>query len=73
LEITAAGDKNSPLFYRGKVGLQDGRTVTLAISTRPPIPKAGDRIPVIFERYEDGKTMYGFNNTQWISNAGMAR
>ncbi len=71
LEIVASGDKNDPMFYRGKVRLQNGTTVDIAISIRPPVPKAGDQVPIIFERYEDGKIMYGFNNAQWISNGGM--
>ena len=73
LEITALGEKNDPVFYRGKVRLQDGKVVDITISIRPPLPKKGDRVPVIYERYDDGKIMYGFNNAQWILDAGMSR
>ena len=73
LEITAFGEKNDPVFYRGKVRLQDGKVVDITISIRPPLPKKGDRVPVIYERYDDGKIMYGFNNAQWILDAGMSR
>ena len=71
LEIVAFGDQQDPMFYRAKVRLQDGATVDIAISIRPPLPNVGDQVPVIFERYEDGKIMYGFNNAQWIANGGM--
>lgn len=73
LEISAAGDKNDPMFYRGKIRLQDGSTVNVSMSVRPPVPKVGNHVPIIFERYEDGKIMYGFNNAQWIADGGMSR
>ena len=73
LEIVAAGNPQDPMYYHGKVRLQDGTKVAIAISIRPPIPKPGDRIPIIFERYDDGKVMYGFNNAQWILDGGMPR
>jgi len=71
LEIVASGDQNDPLFYRSKVRLDDGKIIDITISIRPPIPKVGDQVPIIFERYEDGKIMYGFNNAQWIADGGM--
>jgi hypothetical protein len=71
VEITAAGNKDDPMFYNGKVRLQDGTVVNITMSIRRPVPKVGNQVPVIFERYEGGKIMYGFNNAQWISGGGM--
>ena len=72
IEIVAAGNKDDPIFYNGKVRLEDGSVVGITMSVRPPVPKVGDKVPVIFERYEGGKIMYGFNNTQWLSGGGIS-
>ena len=72
LEITVSGKKEDPMFYHGKVRLQDGKMVDVTMSPRPPLPKIGDHVPIIFERYEDGKVIYGFNNAQWISDGGVS-
>jgi len=72
LEVIASGDKDDPIFYHGKVRLKDGTVVDITMSVRPPVPKVGDQVPVIFERYEGGKIMYGFNNAQWISGGGIS-
>ena len=72
LEITASGNKDDPMFYYGKVRIKDGPVVDITMSIRPPVPKVGDKVPIIFERYEGGKIMYGFNNTQWISGGGIS-
>jgi hypothetical protein len=72
VEITAAGNKDDPMFYNGKVRLQDGTVVNITMSIRPPVPKVGNQVPVIFERYEGGKIMYGFNNAQWMSGGGIS-
>ena len=72
IEIVAAGNKDDPIFYNGKVRLEDGSVVGITMSVRPPVPKVGDNVPVIFERYEGGKIMYGFNNTQWLSGGGIS-
>ena len=72
LEIITAGDKANPIYYNGKVRLIDGTTINISMSIRPPVPKVGDQVPIIFERYDDGKIMYGFNNAQWISDGGIS-
>ena len=72
LEVIASGDKDDPIFYHGKVRLKDGTVVDITMSVRPPVPKVGDQVPIIFERYEGGKIMYGFNNAQWISGGGIS-
>lgn len=72
IEIVVVGNNDDPIFYKGKVRLQDGSAVVITMSVRPPVPKVGDQIPVIFERYEGGKVMYGFNNAQWMSSGGIS-
>ena len=60
-------------LYTAKARLPDDNEIILVLSPRPPLPKVGDHIPVIFERYDDGTTRFAFNNTQWIMDAGAAR
>lgn len=72
IEVTASGDKDDPIFYNGKVRLEDGTVVGITMSVRPPVPKVGEQVPIIFERYEGGKIMYGFNNAQWLSGGGIS-
>jgi hypothetical protein len=71
VEIIPSGKKSDPMFYIGKVRLADGVIAKITMSIRPPVPKVGSKIPVVFERYDDGKILYGFNNTQWIADGGM--
>jgi len=72
IEITAMGNKDDPVFYSGKVRLEDGSVVGITMSVRPPVPEVGNQVPVIFERYEGGKIMYGFDNAKWMSGGGIS-
>ena len=62
--------KNSPSQYMGTVLLPDGTQTKLMLSPRRPVPVKGNQIPLIFERYADGKILYSFDNTRWIADGG---
>lgn len=62
--------KNTPSLYMGMVRLPDGRQVRLMLPPRRPLPHKGDRIPLIYERYADGKILYAFDNTRWTADGG---
>lgn len=62
-------DKNALLV--GRIQLPDGREIKLILPPQPPHPKVGDRVPLIFERYDDGKEYYFFHAGRWISSGGM--
>ena len=49
--------------YQGYVELVDGTEVELGFA--PPMPKVGDKIPILVERYEDGKTNYRVDRQEW--------
>ena len=72
IEISAMGNKDDPVFYSGKVRLEDGSVVGITMSVRPPVPEVGNQVPVIFERYEGGKIMYGFDNAKWMAGGGVS-
>ncbi len=71
IEINSTGDPNDPMFFRGKVLLGNGTLANITMSIRPPVPEIGTQVPVIIEHYEDGRTLYGFNNAQWIADGGI--
>ena len=49
--------------YQGHVQLADGTEIELGLV--PPMPKVGDKIPILVERYEDGKTHYRIDRQEW--------
>ncbi len=49
--------------YQGYVELADGTEIELGLV--PPTPKVGDRIPILVERYENGKTHYRIDRERW--------
>ena len=62
--------ENTPSLYMGIVRLADGTQVKLMLSPRRPVPAKGDQVPLIFERYADGKILYTFDNTRWNADGG---
>ncbi len=49
--------------YQGYLELPDGNEIELTLI--PPIPKIGDRVPLIVEHYDDGKTYYRIDRDEW--------
>lgn len=49
--------------YQGLVQLADGTEIELGLV--PPIPKLGDRVPILVERYENGSTDYRIDRQEW--------
>ncbi len=49
--------------YQGYAALADGTEIELDLV--PPMPKVGDRIPILVERYEDGRTDYRIDRQEW--------
>lgn len=48
------------------VRLADGKRVKLLLSAHAPLPKVGDRVPLHYEFYADGKRLYWFNDERWL-------
>lgn len=73
--IEVAGDTNAPggAFPVGVVQLADGGKIKLMLPVQQPLPRVGDRIPLIMERYDDGKVLYAFDNLQWTADGGVGR
>lgn len=51
-------------FYRGMIELPDSTQIQLRLVV-PPKPNVGDKIPLFFERYKDGKAMYWVDSMKW--------
>jgi hypothetical protein len=70
--VEIIGDINDP---KGAIpvciiGLDDGSRIKLALPPSPPYPRVGDKVPLIMERYSDGKKFYAFNTLQWTGDGG---
>ncbi len=66
------GGRNTKLtseiaIYRGIVELPDSTQIELGLVV-PPKPNVGDKIPLRFERYKDGKVMYWVDSMEWKMN-----
>jgi len=55
-----------------EIELPDQTRIRLLLPASPPYPVSGDRIPLVVEHYEDGKTLYALDWPSWI-DAGYAR
>lgn len=51
------------------VELPDQTRIRLLLPLSPPHPVVGDRIPLIAEFYEDGKSMYALDWQAWVEHA----
>jgi hypothetical protein len=60
---TADGTGSRDTIYRGCVQLSDSATVEMTLV--PPIPAAGDQLPVVVERYDDGSYYYSIDVEKW--------
>jgi hypothetical protein len=58
-----SGTVQSVLAQVGVVELKDGRRVRVMFA--PPVPKEGDKIPLIVERFRDGKERYYLDQDRW--------
>jgi hypothetical protein len=73
LEITPSSQTRDTGIYLGRVRLEGGQEIKLYLPPQQPHPQAGDRVPLIFERYDDGKVMYSFDNGRWLMDGGATR
>ena len=71
IEIKGEDDPEKKAFLVGRIQLSDGKVIKLILPPQQPHPKVGDRVPLIYERYDDGQAYYFFNTLSWVSNAGM--
>jgi hypothetical protein len=69
--VEVIGGNQGSLFV-GRVRLDDGKEIKLYLPQQLP-PKAGDSVPLIMERYDDGSVLYAFDNGKWIADGGGAR
>ena len=60
------GEYGEATVYTGKLLLSDGTTVELLLFS--PLPKVGDKMPMIVERYSDGKKYYSIDRQEWQVN-----
>ncbi|MDX2504187.1 MAG: hypothetical protein QNL62_06900 [Gammaproteobacteria bacterium] len=71
LEVKGKDDPDKKAFLVGRIQLPDGKEIKLILPPQQPHPKVGDRVPLIYERYDDGQVYYFFNTLTWVSNGGM--
>jgi hypothetical protein len=66
------GDMNAPngAMAMGIVSLHNNGQVKVTLPYQPPYPRVGDKVPLIMERYSDGKRLYVFNMAQWTMDGG---
>jgi hypothetical protein len=69
--VEIRGTDNSDALRVGKIQLEDGQEIKLILPPQYSQPKVGDRVPLIYERYDDGKVYYAFDAGRWISNGGV--
>ncbi len=63
---TAKGMANPVVTLR----LPNGKRAKLMLSKNIPLPKKGERVPLSFEDYDDGSTLYWFNEQRWLIEGG---
>ena len=68
--LAISGTKDT--LHNGKIRLPDDQEIWIALPPQYTRPKAGDRVPVIYERYDNGKIIYAFNTALWIMDGGIA-
>lgn len=56
--------------FQARVAADDGKQVRIFLPMAGPRPSAGDQIPLVAEHYSDGSTLYRFDQSRWIANAG---
>ncbi len=61
VEIRGADDPTNKALVIGRIRLADGTQVRLMMPQGRPLPKVGDQVPLIYERYDDGSQYYFFN------------
>lgn len=59
-------EPGGPAMCTGRLMLADSTTVELMLFS--PLPDVGDRMPVIVERYNNGKTYYSVDHQDWQMN-----
>lgn len=69
--LEVIGDANSG-FSVGRVRVDDGREIKVYLPQQLT-PKAGDRVPLIMEHYDDGSVLFAFDNGKWMADGGLAR
>ncbi len=57
------GSSEGVTLYKGVLELPDGTELKLTLV--PPIPKVGDRVPLIVEHYDDGSRFYTIDREKW--------
>jgi hypothetical protein len=71
IEVKGEDDADKNAFLVGRIQLGDGKEIKLILPSQQPHPKVGDKVPLIYERYDDGKVYYAFNTLRWVSHGGM--
>lgn len=71
LEIKGNDSANKGALLLGRIQLPDGQEIKVMLPPQQPHPKVGNRVPLLYERYDDGKAYYFFNTARWLENGGM--
>lgn len=61
--IVQTGKTGNEDIYTASLKLPDGQSITLLM--RPPVPQAGESIPLTRHVYADQKQEYRFNREAW--------
>jgi len=55
--------------HLARLELPDRTRIRLLLPFAPPHPATGDRVPLVAEYYEDGKTLYALDWPAWVDRA----
>ncbi|HCU54157.1 MAG TPA: hypothetical protein DIC36_07760 [Gammaproteobacteria bacterium] len=69
LEVKEVLQTKNGSAHLAQVELPDQSRIRLMLPLSPPHPVAGDRIPLVVEHYEDGKSMYALDWAAWIDSS----
>lgn len=65
-DARAADDRDSAIHATGRVRLADGTETRIMLF--PPIPAVDDEVPLIEERYENGRRSVVLDRQLWLGN-----
>lgn len=71
IELKGKDDTDKNAILVGRIQLDDSKVIELILPPQQPHPKVGDKVPLIYERYDDGKVYYAFDVLRWVGNGGM--